>query len=161
MAEDAPMRSSGQPQHRMLFADTALQCAGMRQYRAALLVLEEGCRMDPLHGQMRLHLETATQGIFRDLLEGALLPFISSNPCQANPIGATASTLPMYVLHKPCGEHEACVPQLVLVQACLVKHNAPSHLALLPLSARCGQSSCTLLIYRPTCVTPIYVCYRQ
>ena len=55
-----------------------LQHAGMGQYRAASLVLEDGCKMDPLHGQMRLHLETATQGIFRDLLEGALLPFIHS-----------------------------------------------------------------------------------
>ena len=52
--------------------------AGMGQYRAASLVLEDGCKMDPLHGQMRLHLETATQGIFRDLLEGALLPSITS-----------------------------------------------------------------------------------
>lgn len=33
--------------------------------------------MDPLHGQMRLHLESATQGIFRDLLEGVLLCVLS------------------------------------------------------------------------------------
>ena len=45
----------------------------MGQYRAASLVLEDGCKMDPLHGQMRLHLESATQGVLRDLLEGMLL----------------------------------------------------------------------------------------
>ena len=28
--------------------------------------------MDPINGPMRLQLETATQGILRDLLEGAL-----------------------------------------------------------------------------------------
>ena len=44
----------------------------MGQYRAASLVLEDGCKMDPLHGQMRLHLESATQGVLRDLLEGML-----------------------------------------------------------------------------------------
>ena len=63
---------------------TPLQCAGMGQYRGASLVLEEGCKMDPLHGQMRLHLETATQGFFRDLLEGALLdvtPLVSNVCC--------------------------------------------------------------------------------
>ena len=45
----------------------------MGQFRAASLVLEDGCKMDPLHGQMRLHLESATQGVLRDLLEGMLL----------------------------------------------------------------------------------------
>ena len=42
----------------------------MGQYRAASLVLEDGCKLDPLNGPMRLQLEAATQGILRDLLEG-------------------------------------------------------------------------------------------
>jgi hypothetical protein len=34
------------------------------------VVLEEGVRLDPLSGQIRLQLEAATQGVLRDLVEG-------------------------------------------------------------------------------------------
>lgn len=54
---------------RML-EDSLWHYAGMGQHRAATLVLEEGCRLDPLNGQVRLQLESATQGVLRDLLEG-------------------------------------------------------------------------------------------
>jgi hypothetical protein len=50
----------------------------MGQYRAASVVLEEGCKLDPLNGPMRLQLETATQGILRDLLEGGKLSCIAA-----------------------------------------------------------------------------------
>ncbi len=52
--------------------------------------------MDPLHGQMRLHLETATQGIFRDLLEGALLLQFTSG--SASRSGGPSVSFPWIVM---------------------------------------------------------------
>ena len=34
-------------------------------------MLDEGARIDPLNGQIRLQLQVATQGVLRDLVEGA------------------------------------------------------------------------------------------
>jgi hypothetical protein len=44
--------------------------AGLGRHREAALVLEEGSKIDPLNGQMRLHLQAATQGVLKDLVEG-------------------------------------------------------------------------------------------
>ena len=43
----------------------------MQRYREAALVLEQGLDIDPFHAGIKAHLEKATQGIFKDLLDGA------------------------------------------------------------------------------------------
>ena len=92
-------------------------CAGMGQYRAASLVLEEGCKLDPLDGPMRLQLEAATQGILRDLLEGKFVKHLTCPPPQPAPVLECAvATIPTVVhvipgehlqLSKSCASHEA------------------------------------------------------
>ena len=46
-------------------------CTGLKRFREAALVLEEGLRMDPFDKTIKHHLEAASNGIMRDLLEGA------------------------------------------------------------------------------------------
>ena len=46
-------------------------CTGLKRFREAALVLEEGLRVDPFDKAIKHHLETASNGIMRDLLEGA------------------------------------------------------------------------------------------
>ena len=45
--------------------------SGLQRYQEAALVLEEGLAIDPFHPDLKAHLEKATQGIFKDLLDGA------------------------------------------------------------------------------------------
>ncbi len=45
--------------------------SGLQRYREAALVLEQGLEIDPFHPGVKQNLEAATQGIFRDLLDGA------------------------------------------------------------------------------------------
>lgn len=46
-------------------------CAGLGRHREAALALEEGLRLDPFDWPLKQALEAATQGILRDLVEGA------------------------------------------------------------------------------------------
>ena len=46
-------------------------CTGLGRHREAALALEEGLRLDPFDWPLKQALEAATQGILRDLVEGA------------------------------------------------------------------------------------------
>ena len=47
--------------------------SGLKRFREAALVLEEGLRMDPFHPALKEQLDTATQGVVADLLQGKTL----------------------------------------------------------------------------------------
>ncbi len=48
--------------------------AGMGRFREAVLVLEEGLKMDPFSAALKRHLDAATRGILAELLAGCRLP---------------------------------------------------------------------------------------
>lgn len=48
--------------------------AGLKRYREAIVVLEEGLKLDPFNPYIKVELEVATQGNLADLLEGLPLP---------------------------------------------------------------------------------------
>ncbi|BDA48465.1 Protein arginine N-methyltransferase 7 [Coccomyxa sp. Obi] len=72
LAEAALKRSpkTAAPAYIKTFMQKGAALMGMGRHREASLVLEEASKMDPLNCQIRLHLEAATQGILKDLLEG-------------------------------------------------------------------------------------------